>query len=542
MKLTEPQADTSWHMAESRAVLASLAVQPEVGLTEAEVERRRQQHGPNELVERGLKSPWRILWEQVTAVLVLVLIGAAVVKLLLGEYLDAIAILAVVLLNAILGFFQEYRAERAMAALKRLAAPLVRVRRDGRLRELPSRDLLPGDIILLEAGNTIPADARLVESANLRVQEASLTGESLPVDKVTEALPAENLPLGDRQNMLYLGTAVTYGRGAAVVVGTGMGTELGRIAALLQGVATDQTPLQKRIKQLSLFLALAVLAIVRVVCLVGVLRGQDGVRMFLAGVAIAVAAIPEGLPAVLTITLALGAQRLLQRRALIRKLPAVETLGSVTVICSDKTGTLTENRMTVQTLDVAGHTADLSEVMRTGHPMLAADDRPETLKEPAQALLLTASALCDDALLQRDDTNPQEFYTVGDPTEGALVVAAAHFQLWKPELEQTLVRIGEVPFSSERKRMTTGHRLERAPGDDGAWPLASVLERGPFERVAFTKGAVDGLSGERRARRRGHGHRGANSPEDRRPRRSRGRRRERPADRLGRPAEFREEQ
>lgn len=392
----------------------------------------------------------------------------------------------------LLGFSQEYRAEKAMAALKKLAAPLVRVRRNGRLQDLLGRDLVPGDIVLLEAGNAVPADLRLLESANLRTQEASLTGESLPVDKRSQALAEANLPLGDRSNMLYLGTTITYGRGTAMVVATSMQTELGRIAELLQRVGTETTPLQKRIAQLGVFLALAMLAVVAVMFLFGLLRGEPPLEMFLAAVAVAVAAIPEGLPAVMTITLALGAQRMLKRRALIRQLPAVEALGSVTTICSDKTGTLTENKRQVTVLDVAGHTADLSEIIRWGHPVLDAADHLEALKTPALPFLLSAATLCNDALLQPTHAQSHEHITVGDPTEGAILVASAHYGLWKMSLDNTYPRVAEAPFSSERKRMTTVHRLAHGSALNGtAEVLPPSLFGYPF--VAFTKGSADGM-------------------------------------------------
>jgi Ca2+-transporting ATPase len=487
----EPEQTTSWHTLDNGTVLQTLDTSPTAGLTDAEAQKRLDQVGPNELIERGVKSPWLILWEQLTAVMMLVLVAAAGIKLFLGEYVDAVAILAIVVLNAVLGLIQEYRAERAMAALKRMAAPMVRVRRDGRVRDIPARTLVPGDVILLEAGSIVPADARLVESANLRVQEASLTGESLPVDKTPGVLSTVDAPLGDRHNMLYFGTSVTYGRGAAVVVGTGMQTELGRIASLLQEISSEMTPLQRRIRQLGIMLALAALLVVTMVFTVGVLRGREAVEMFLAAVAIAVAAIPEGLPAVLTITLALGAQRMLRRRALIRKLPAVETLGSVTVICSDKTGTLTENRMTVTILDVAGRTADLNETLRSGQPLLSVGEAQQQ-PDDAQALLLAGAALCNDAVLDRDD-NGGAYAAIGDPTEGALIVAAARFGLWKPQLEGRLPRVGELPFSSERKRMTTLHRLLRDEDAPALVQLSRLLDRELSEYVAFTKGSVDGL-------------------------------------------------
>jgi Ca2+-transporting ATPase len=370
------------------------------GLSTAEAARRLIQHGPNELVERGAKSPWRIVWEQLTATMVVILIVAAVISAALGDYKDTIIILAIVVLNAILGFTQEYRAERAMAALKKLAVPIVKVRRDGHVQELAARELVLGDIVLLEAGNLVPADGRILESANLRIQEAALTGESEPVDKVTHALGEEELPLGDRRNMGYMGTVVTYGRGQIVVTDTGMRTELGAIAAMLQTMEQEPTPLQRRLNQLGRTLAIVALAIVGVIFAIGLLRGEDIKLMFLTAVSMAVAAVPEGLPAVVTITLALGAQRMLRRRALIRKLAAVETLGSVTVICSDKTGTLTENRMTVTALESAGQRAAMADLLPAAAPTNADGPRLQPVAQPALALLLAGGALCNDALLE----------------------------------------------------------------------------------------------------------------------------------------------
>ncbi|MBN1668318.1 MAG: cation-translocating P-type ATPase [Anaerolineales bacterium] len=480
------QKQKHWHVLEVQETLDALQTDPEVGLSEAEASQRLAQYGRNELVEHGVKSPWKILFEQFKETMVIVLMIAAVVSVIVGDMKDAIAILAIVVLNAILGFVQEYRAERAMAALKQMAAPLVRVRRDGHVKEIDSHLLVPGDVVLLEAGNAIPADARLVESINLRVTEASLTGESQPVDKNVAALDQMDLPLGDRHNMVYMGTAVNYGRGTAVIAETGMRTQLGKIAEMIQTVDGEQTPLQKRMSQLGRSLALAALAIVAVVFVLGLLRGEDIGEMFLTAVAMAVAAIPEGLPAVVTISLALGAQRMLRRQALIRKLPAVETLGSVTVICSDKTGTLTENRMTVTVLDVLGETQHVETLLNRGTPMLDAEARSgERPQVRSLGLLTKAAALCNDAVLEEDPNSSDCCYTIGDPTEGALVVAAAKLGLWKPDLEQRWPRVAEVPFTSERKRMTTVHRVAITPEDpsDAPWRTA------PY--VAFCKGAVD---------------------------------------------------
>ncbi|MFQ6057709.1 MAG: cation-translocating P-type ATPase [Anaerolineae bacterium] len=490
----QPPTGPAWHRLKASEVLARLGSDGERGLSQAEAARRLMEHGPNELVERGLKSPWHILWEQLTAIMVVILIIAAVVSAALGDYKDAVAILGIVILNTILGFTQEYRAERAIAALKKLAVPTVKVRRDGHVQEISARELVPGDIVLLEAGALVPADGRLLESVNLRAQEAALTGESEPVDKQTKPIPEENVPLADQRNMAFMGTAVTYGRGVMVVTATGMHTELGRIADMIQTVEAERTPLQRRLEQLGRGLAAAALIVVGVVFALGLLRGEDAKLVFLTAISMAVAAVPEGLPAVVTIGLALGAQRMLNRQALIRKLPAVETLGSVTVICSDKTGTLTENRMTVTVLDVAGHTVALVEQLRQATPVLSPDEPALTLDHPALALLLAGGALCNDATLAANGDEAGRFRTVGDPTEGALVVAAARAGLWKGELERVLPRVAEVPFTSERKRMTTVHKVDKEQVNKGQLPLSTCLP-GYLSTcyLAFTKGAVDSL-------------------------------------------------
>ena len=338
-----------WYEVDSDTAAAQLGTDPERGLTASDAARRLAVDGPNELVESGVRSAWTIAWEQLTATMVVLLIVAAAVSVAVGDYKDAVAILAIVVLNAVLGFYQEFQAEKAIAALKKLAVPHVKVRRDGHVLEISARDLVVGDVMLLEAGNIVAADGRVVGAANLRTQEAALTGESQPVEKDPAAISAPDdgsaVVVGDRRNMVFMGTAVTYGRGHAVVTDTGMRTQLGAIATMLQAVHREPTPLQRRLDQLGGRLAVAALAIVAVMFVMGLVRGEALKVMFLTAVSMAVAAVPEGLPAVVTIALALGAQRMLRRHALIRKLAAVETLGSVTVICSDKTGTLTENRM-----------------------------------------------------------------------------------------------------------------------------------------------------------------------------------------------------
>lgn len=479
-------ADPQWYAQSAEEVLKTLNVDSHNGLASEEVARRRQTHGSNELIEAGIKSPWLILREQFADTMVVVLIIAAAVSYIIEpeEILDPIVIMLIVVMNATLGFVQEYRAEQAMAALRQLSAPSVRVRRDGLTSDVPIADIVPGDIVLLEAGSTVPADARVLESASLRAQEAALTGESEAVDKETNSLPkSDHVPLGDRKNMIYRGTSIVYGRGSAVVVSTGMRTELGRIAALIQSVDDEETPLQRKMAELGRSLGIAALLIVIVVFVFGLIRGVEITEMFLTAIALAVAAVPEGLPAVVTIALALGAQRMLRRNALIRKLPAVETLGSVTVICTDKTGTLTQNQMTVRVIDVAGLATPLTEAaeaQRTGN-------QPEQIA--AQKLTLIGSALCNDALLQHDTREGYTGYQmIGDPTEGALLFAARAFDIRRDNLDEVFPRIGEAPFSSERKRMTTLHRIDPEPGQ-----LDEVVRHLRQPYVSFTKGSVDGL-------------------------------------------------
>jgi P-type Ca2+ transporter type 2C len=487
--------ECAWHTSEAEEVLRALDTGAESGLSDEEAARRLDEWGPNELEESSGRRPWAILWEQFTSAMIVILIVAAVASAFLGDYEDSIAIAVIIVLNAALGFGQEYRAERAMVALKQLSAPTVKVRREGHVREVSARELVPGDVVLLEAGNLVPADGRLLEETGLRVQESSLTGESEPVEKTPAALGEEDLPLGERAGMVYSSTVVSKGRGLYVVTETGMATELGKIAALIQTAGRDQTPLQRRLNHVGKVLVLAALALVGVVFTLGLLRGEDLEVMFLTAVSLAVAAVPEGLPAVVTIALALGAQSMLRRRALIRKLPAVETLGSVTVICSDKTGTLTENRMTATVVEVAGHTVELGSESRAVSEHQAEDCGPVTAVsvDPALALLLGGGALCNDALLEDDEGDGLR--AIGDPTEGALVVAAAREGLKKPELESALPRVGEIAFDSERKRMTTVHQVLPDQGSGIPDALGSVLNEGPESTsyVAFTKGAVDSL-------------------------------------------------
>ncbi|MCU0553572.1 MAG: calcium-translocating P-type ATPase, PMCA-type [Syntrophales bacterium] len=440
-----------WHQQEVKAVLAALDV-PIDGLRSEEAGNRLAKFGRNELQEKGKRSPIAMFVDQFRDFMILVLMAAAVVSGFVGEAADTVAILVIVILNAVIGFVQEYRAEKAMEALKQMAAPAARVLRDGQVSAVPGAEVVPGDLALLEAGAIVPADMRLVEAVQLKVEEAALTGESVPVEKHTRALREELLPLGDRSNMVFKGTVVTYGRGTGAVVGTGMDTELGKIASMLQEEEEVKTPLQKRLTVFGKKLALAVLFICAFIFGVGLLRGEAPVLMFLTAVTLAVAAIPEALPAVITISLALGARKMVEHNALIRKLPAVETLGSVTTICSDKTGTLTWNRMTVEELWANG------ELFRSDDPAVGRFDH-----------LMKALALSNDALPY---VGGDVVGVSGDPTEIALYRVAGEHGFAKAALEREHPRVAEIPFDSERKCMTTIHR----------WP-AGVM--------AFTKGGVD---------------------------------------------------
>lgn len=483
----------NWHTNNVESIVNELHTNLEHGLSTEAVQQRLQEVGRNELISKRGKHPLRLLWEQASSTMVLILIVATVLSAFLGKGTEAAAIGAIVVLFVMLGFVQEYRAEQAMAALKKLAVPVVRVLRNGRLQEISAFELVPGDVIALEAGNAVPADARLATSANLRVQEATLTGESEAVEKDTAVLSKENPPLGDRLNMVYMGTTVTYGRGTAVVVATGMQTELGKIATLIQEVPDSTTPLQQQLDRVGRQLALAGVVIAVLVMIIGLIQGETLEEMFLTAVSVAVAVIPEGLPAVVTITLALGAQRMLRRAALIRKLPAVETLGAVTIICSDKTGTLTVNRMTVTILDVAGHHLELagtSDSPGSSYRIAAGPDELFGSRPSAIGLTLAAGALCNDASLQPDPETGRYGF-LGDPTEGALLVAAQQAGLEKQGLEALLPRVGELPFDSDRKRMTTVHKLAALPENLPTAVRALIGTEKPY--LAFTKGATDGL-------------------------------------------------
>ena len=447
-----------WHTLSKDEVLKALGSTPS-GLTAAEFAKRLLENGPNEIQASKGVSAWKLLLEQFKNILILILLVATVISLFLGHGVESIAIAAIVLFAVGLGFIQEYRAEKAIEALRQMAAPTATVFRDGVEINVPSRDLVPGDVILLHTGDRIPADARLLESINLQVEEAALTGESVAVEKHVDKLSLEDLPVGDRKNMVYAGTAVPYGRGKAVVVATGMQTEFGKIAKLLQTIESHKTPLQLNLDKVGTVLARAAFVVVALIVALGLLRGQPFVEMLIFGIALAVAVVPEALPAVVTISLAIGVQKMVKRNALIRKLPAVETLGSTSVICSDKTGTLTKDEMTVRQL-YAGEV--LFHVSGSGYSPIGeilSDADQQISLTPALTKMLTAGVLASDTqLIETDEHGDQSWGIKGDPTEGALVVAARKAGLFKEQLDNSYPRVQEIPFSSETKRMITLHQ------------------------------------------------------------------------------------
>ena len=451
----EDTSNTNWHTLTVEESFERLKSGPR-GLSSDEATKRLAEFGPNELQARGRVSPWTILLEQFKNVLIIILLLATALSAFLGHGVEAIAITVIVLFAVILGFIQEFRAERAIEALREMAAPAATVIRDGREQRIPARDLVPGDAIVLATGDKVPADARLTEAVNLQTVEAPLTGESAPVEKHSNALAEEQLPAGDQRNMAFAGTAVTYGRGRALIVATGMATEFGKIARMLEEVDTAKTPLQKNLDRIGKSLARAAFAVVFVIVALGLFRGQPFVEMLIFGVALAVAVVPEALPAVVTISLALGVKRMVRRNALIRRLPAVETLGSTSVICSDKTGTLTKDEMTVRKIYVAGHTIDVSgtgyEPKGTFSTNGSGAVKPESL-----SMLLRAAALASDARVEQKN-GAGTWEVKGDPTEGALVVVAAKAGLAKSELDAQFSRVAEIPFTAETKRMTTLHQ------------------------------------------------------------------------------------
>jgi Ca2+-transporting ATPase len=453
------ESNIFWHTQTTEQAFAELKSKSS-GLSQAEVTERTLKYGANEIQAAKRISAWEILLEQFKNILILILLGATALSLFLGHGIESIAIAVIVLFAVLLGFIQEYRAERAIEALRRMAAPTASVLRNGVEVKIPARELVPGDVIILHTGDRMPADARLLEAVNLQIEEAALTGESVPVEKHIEPLIGNDLSVGDRKNMVYAGTAATYGRGKALVAATGMQTEFGKIAQLLQTVETSRTPLQQNLDKVGTALARAAFVVVAIIVVLGLVRGQPFVEMLIFGIALAVAVVPEALPAVVTISLAIGVQKMVKRNALIRRLPAVETLGSTSVICSDKTGTLTKDEMTVRKIFAAGQ---LFKVSGAGYsPVGEFSFNGSGSIAPTTGLqkLLIAATLASDTHLVGDAENESgsEWNIKGDPTEGALVVAAAKAGLQKESLDSEYPRVQEIPFSSETKRMTTLHQ------------------------------------------------------------------------------------
>ncbi|MCS7239653.1 MAG: cation-translocating P-type ATPase [Candidatus Bipolaricaulota bacterium] len=465
----------NWHALETEEVLRRLGVDPQRGLSSGEAQARLKKHGPNVLPEAPPTPFWKRVLEQLKGFVILILLVATVISMALGDWIEAGAILAIVILNAFIGAIQESRAEQALQSLKKMAAPEAQVLRDGVRQTIPARELVPGDIVLLEAGSIVPADLRLLETAQLRVDESSLTGESVPVDKDASSALLQDTALADQVNMAFLGTTVVYGRGTGVVVATGSNTVLGEIAGVIEE-PQEETPLQRRLEELGRVLGVLILIVCGVVFLVEVLRDphlpllwREGflaylrasqhelLGFFIIAVSLAVAAVPEGLPAVVTLCLAAGMREMLRRHALVRRLPSVETLGSATVICADKTGTLTQNQMTVTNIWVDGDLVAVTgqgykpdgQFLLNGHPV-------DPQKHPLLLSALWLGLVCNDAELREENG---AYRIVGDPTEGALLVAALKAGLSR----DTIVRVSELPFDSERKRMTTIHLAASSP-------------------------------------------------------------------------------
>jgi len=442
-----------WHTLSIDATFEALKTRAE-GLNSEEVRQRLEEFGSNEIKEAKKKTPFEMLIGQFKDFMIMILIGAAIISGVVGEPIDTIAIIVIVIVNGIVGFIQEYRAEKAIEALKKMAQASINVKRNGEIHNIPVNEIVPGDIVSLEAGNIVPADIRLIEVAQLKIDEAPLTGESIPVEKLSKQFHDPSLLLGDRKNMAYKGTIVTYGRGTGVVVATGMETELGRIAIMIQEEEGVKTPLQKRLTAFGKWLSIIFLVVCGVVFVIGILRGEPVTLMFLTAVSLAVAAIPEALPAVVTIALALGAKKMVKENALMRKLSAVETLGSVTYICSDKTGTLTQNKMIVREIFI-------------NNKIISGEDFIDFANTNQEFFL--ALSLSNDAQYDKDGK------IIGDPTETALCIAAHEAGFEKHKLIKKHPRIAEIPFDSERKCMTTIHKME-----DG-------------RIISFTKGAIDSL-------------------------------------------------
>ncbi|PFK41057.1 ATPase [Bacillus cereus] len=447
---------SNWYSKTKEQIILSLETNEQHGLTSEIVQSRLKKYGQNELITKQKRTLWQRIFSQINDVLVYVLLIAALISAFVGEWADASIIFLVVLLNAAIGVIQESKAEQALEALKKMATPKAIVKRDGELKEIPSEQVVPGDIIMLDAGRYIPCDLRLIETANLKIEESALTGESVPVDKDSTYHPSlqneEQVPLGDQKNMAFMSTLVTYGRGVGVAVETGMKSQIGKIATMLHEADDDTTPLQKSLAQVGKYLGFVAVAICIIMFLIGYFQGRDTLEMFMTAISLAVAAIPEGLPAIVSIVLAIGVQRMIKQNVIIRKLPAVEALGSVTIICSDKTGTLTQNKMTVTDF-YSDHTYGKLENLNVNND--------------AQRLLLENMILCNDASYTAESQT-------GDPTEIALLVAGSTFDFQKESLEVQHRRVNELPFDSERKMMSTVHEYDK-------------------HYYSMTKGAIDKL-------------------------------------------------
>ncbi len=481
----------TWYALSPHEVLEKLETKQDQGLSTAEVERRQQIHGLNQLREKPRPSFLQLVLAQLKSFVVILLIVASVISMILGEWVDSGAILLIVVLNAILGVVQESRAEEALAALKRMAAPDAQVLRDGKRLSIPAAQLVPGDIVYLEAGNFVPADLRLLEAVNMRVEEAALTGESVPVQKNAMLTLEAGSSLGDRKNTVFMGTVISYGRGHGVVTSTGMHTQLGLIANMLQSVAEEETPLQKRLDQLGKTLGWACLIVCAVVFGVGILQGGNPLELFMIAVSLAIAAVPEGLPAIVTISLALGMREMIKRHALIRRLSSVETLGSATVICSDKTGTLTQNEMTVtriwvdgQFIEVTGQGYDPRGEFQINQKNVDLD------KFPAVRTALWVGAINNDSVLEEslEEGGTSQYRMVGDPTEGSILVAAYKAGAGSKALSNAYPRRNEIPFDSDRKRMVTIHSIEDPRLEDISPFIDQTFKN---KHVVAVKGAPD---------------------------------------------------
>ncbi len=501
-----PQTTTAWHALPATQVLAALQADATTGLTQAEAQRRLARHGANALPEAPPRPVWRSFVRQFKSPLIYILFVAALLAVSLGHQGDAGVILAVVLVNALIGCFQEGRAERSMASLRRLAALHARVLRDGQETRLEARELVPGDILLLAAGDAVGADARLLQQAQLQLAEAALTGESVPVAKALEALP-EATGLADRHNMVYAGTHVSAGRASAVVVATGVHTEVGRIAGLTERAEEPKTPLELRIEQFGRWLVAAALGLFVLVVLLGLWRELPLAEVLMVAISQMVSMVPEGLPVAMTIALAVGMQRMAARGAIIRRLSAVETLGSTTIICSDKTGTLTRNQMTVVALWLPqGRELSVEGVGYSPEGDLMCDGQPLPTSQPDPALqaLLQAAVLCNDAQLLPPDADIDDWHVQGDPTEAALLVLARKAGLDPAVLRQEAPRLAELPFDSQTQLMATGHGLDPAAApraDQGrARGRAAPVPRRGCRGSAGRQGRGRGLGGQGAAR------------------------------------------